>query len=93
MASFIAPLVVSGVAILWVMVALIAIANILATLYVLDNLKDPDARACYLGGLTLALGIAGLFNVASLIGKLLTIVGLGVGYTQPSTSNPAGCGL
>ena len=71
---------------------LVAIANILATLYVLDNLKDPDAKACYLGGLTVTVGIAGLFNVTTWIGKLLTILGLGVGYTQPSASNPAGCG-
>jgi hypothetical protein len=65
----------------------------LTTIYVLNNLKDQEAKNCYLGGLSLGLGLGGVFNIAAWIGRLMAAIGVWIGAATDATSNPTSCGL
>ncbi len=70
-----------------------AIANILATIYVLTNINDQEVKNCYLGGLAMGLGLGGLFNIAAWIERIMSAIGLWIGGATDATTNPTACGV
>ena len=90
MASFLAAIAVSGGWMIWIPVAVIVVANILVMKDNLNRMSDAEA-ACYVGGLLTGLGVSGLFNLNSIVARVLALLGIIGGYEIDTTSGKT-CG-
>jgi hypothetical protein len=74
----------------WVLIAVIVLATVALMLMNMSDMSDED-KACYLGGMLTGFGIAGLFSLPGLLGKLLALIGIGT-TGGASTSPGQACG-
>ncbi|OJV68451.1 MAG: hypothetical protein BGO35_03275 [Burkholderiales bacterium 64-34] len=92
MLSFMAVVASGAVWMVWVILALLFIANLLV---VINNYQmlDPESANCYLGGLSVGLAVAGFFSLKLILGQFLTALGIGLSVGTNASTNPTACGL
>ena len=95
--TIISVLAILGSGAIWVLFviwALIALANLFASLYAFNNLNGDEAKNCYLGGLAIGVSASGLnAYVNGWLAAIVTAVGLWIGLSTNATTKPSSCGI